>query len=177
MRGKIPDICWHLPIFMRTVGGMFQLLTKQAATFERPFPVVRPGYTLRVHQKVQEGGKERVQIFEGLVISVHKGHVSTDSTVTVRKLVQGIGVEKVFSLLSPNIVRIEVVKVAKVRRAKLFFLRGRRGKASRLQERFTNAGEFVFVPGEDGIGTPEAEEADDVPGVEDSAPEEQKESV
>jgi large subunit ribosomal protein L19 len=121
---------------------MQQVLRAAASAFKRPFPEIRSGYTVRVHQKVQEGSKERVQIFEGLVISVHKGRFPTDTTFTVRRIVQSVGVEKVFPLCSPNIVKIEVVKVARVRRAKLFFLRGRRGKAARLAERFTTADEF-----------------------------------
>lgn len=113
-----------------------------AATQKRNVPEIRPGFTVRVHEKIQEGDKERVQIFEGLVISVHKGHVPTDATFTVRRIASGVGVEKVFPLHSPMIDRIEVKKVAKVRRAKLFFLRGRSGKAARLSERFTASDEF-----------------------------------
>lgn len=118
-------------------------ISKQASSYEKKRPEIRPGFTVRVHERIVEGDKERVQIFEGLVISVHKGHTTLDSTFTVRKLVSGIGVEKVFSLHSPKIENIEVKKVAKVRRAKLFFLRGLQGKAARLQERFTTAGEFL----------------------------------
>ena len=108
----------------------------------RNVPDIQPGYTVRVHEKIQEGGKERVQIFEGLVISVHKGHVPTDASFTVRKVVSGIGVEKVFAIHSPVIDKIDVKKVAKIRRAKLFFIRGRTGKAARMLERFTTEGEF-----------------------------------
>lgn len=118
------------------------LLRTQARKYLRPFPEVRPGYTVKVHQKVKEGEKERIQIFEGLVISVHKGRVPTDNSFTVRKIVEGVGVEKVFSFSSPIIEKIEVVKIASVRRAKLFFLRGRAGKSARLSERFTTADEF-----------------------------------
>ncbi len=126
-------------------------------------PDLRPGYTVRVHQKVQEGGKERVQVFEGLVINVHKGASPLDASFTVRRIVEGVGVEKVFPLHSPNIKKIDVVKVAQVRRAKLFFLRGRRGKAARLSERFTTADEFaVAVPSDtekmQEETTPESEE-------------------
>jgi large subunit ribosomal protein L19 len=117
-------------------------LHTQAKPFTRAVPEVKPGYTVRVHEKIQEGGKERVQIFEGLVISVHNGHIATDASFTVRRVVSGIGVEKVFALHSPSIEKIEVKKVAKVRRAKLFFLRGRSGKAARMTERFTTEGEF-----------------------------------
>lgn len=108
-------------------------------------PDIRPGYTVRVHQKVQEGEKERVQIFEGLVIGVHNGHSPTDRTITVRKIASGVGVERVFPLHSPLIDKIEVKKVAKVRRAKLNFLRGRAGKGARLSERFTNSDEFSIA--------------------------------
>ncbi|MCB9808386.1 50S ribosomal protein L19 [Candidatus Peribacteria bacterium] len=121
------------------------LVSDASASFVKPRPEVRPGYTVRVHERIQEGGKERVQIFEGLVISVHKGATPADSTITVRRIASGVGVEKVFSLHSPKIDKIEVKKVARVRRAKLFFLRGRRGKAARLSERFTTAEEFAVA--------------------------------
>ena len=118
-------------------------LKEQADKMTLNRPDVQPGYTVRVHTKVQEGDKERVQIFEGLVIGVHRGHSPTDCSFTVRKVASGIGVERVFPLHSPNIEKIEVKKVAKVRRAKLNFLRGRAGKSARLSERFTNADEFA----------------------------------
>ncbi len=120
-------------------------LHKQAEKAKQNRPEMRSGYTVRVHQKVQEGDKERVQIFEGLVIGVHRGHTATDCSFTVRKVVDGIGVERVFAWLSPSIEKIEVKKVATVRRAKLNFLRGRAGKSARLNERFTNADEFSIA--------------------------------
>lgn len=138
----------------------------QAKPYLRNVPDVQPGYTVRVHEKIQEGGKERVQVFEGLVISVHRGHVPTDTSFTVRKVVSGIGVEKVFPLHSPVIEKIEVKKVAKIRRAKLFFIRGRTGKAARMLERFTTEGEF-------GSKTPEV--AEDI--VESDIPATQEEIV
>lgn len=118
------------------------LVQQLAQRFAQSRPQVKTGFTVRVHEKIKEGNKERVQIFEGLVISVHNGHSPADRSFTVRKIVSGIGVEKVFALHSPNIQKIEVKKVAKVRRAKLFFIRGRTGKAARMNERFTEAGEF-----------------------------------
>jgi len=118
------------------------LLNAQAKRFIRKVPEVKPGYTVRVHERIQESGKERVQVFEGLVIAIHNGHVATDASFTVRKVVSGIGVEKVFPFHSPVIEKIEVKKVAKIRRAKLFFLRGRTGKAARMIERLTTEGEF-----------------------------------
>lgn len=108
-------------------------------------PEIRPGFTVRVSEKIKEGEKERVQIFEGLVISVHKGLAATDSTFTVRKIASGVGVERVFCLHSPLVIKVDVKKVAKVRRAKLFFLRGRQGKSARLSERFTNADEYAVA--------------------------------
>ncbi len=123
------------------------LLHSLSAKCSKPRPDIRPGFTVRVHERIQEGGKERVQVFEGLVISVHKGATDGDRTFTVRRIASGVGVEKVFSLHSPKIEKIEVKKVARVRRAKLFFLRGRRGKSARLSERFTTADEYaVAVP-------------------------------
>lgn len=133
------------------------LLRSQAGKFNRPVPELRSGYTVRVHQKVKEGDKERVQIFEGLIISLHCGKLPTDNSFTVRRIVEGVGVEKVFPLFSPNIVKIEVIKVANVRRAKLFFLRGRTGKSARLAERFTKADEFQIAVAEKPAATAEAE--------------------
>lgn len=133
--------------FQRTLfhvlGMPSTILHAQAKPQKRAVPELRPGYTVRVYEKVQEGAKERVQAFEGLVISVHKGHVATDMSFTVRRVVSGIGVEKLFAIHSPNIEKIEVKKVAEVRRAKLFFLRGRAGKSARMSERFTDADEFA----------------------------------
>lgn len=119
------------------------VLHAQAQQFLRKVPEIKPGYTVRVHEKIQEGSKQRIQVFEGLVISVHNGHVPTDASFTVRKVVSGIGVEKVFPVHAQTIEKIEVKKVAKVRRAKLFFIRGRSGKAARMTERFTTEGEFA----------------------------------
>lgn len=103
-------------------------------------PEVKTGYTVRVHQKIKEGNKERVQAFEGLVIKVGHGE-GVEKTITVRKIVQGIGVEKVFPVNSPNITKIEVKKKAKVRRAKLYYMRERSGKSARLQERHVTEAE------------------------------------
>lgn len=134
-------------------------LKEQAEKMAINRPDIQPGYTVRVHTKLQMGDKDRVQIFEGLVIGVHRGHSPTDCSFTVRKVASGIGVERVFPLYSPNVEKIEVKKVAKVRRAKLNFLRGRAGKSAKLSERFTNADEFAtaIAPAEVAAETPAPE--------------------
>ncbi len=93
----------------------------------------RTGDTVRVHVKIREGEKERIQVFEGVVIAAKRGR--NRAAFTVRKVSYHVGVERVFPLHSPNIDKIEVVSSGKVRRAKLYYLRGRRGKAARLKER------------------------------------------
>jgi large subunit ribosomal protein L19 len=95
-------------------------------------PAVKPGNTIRVHVKVREGDKERIQVFEGLVIGMHRG--GSRASITVRKVSFGQGVERIFPLHSPVIDKIEVVRMARVRRAKLYFLRALRGKAARMKE-------------------------------------------
>src|SRR5688572_27079448 len=95
-------------------------------------PAIKAGDTVRVHVKVREGDKERIQIFEGMVIGLHRG--GTRASVTVRKVSFGQGVERIFPLHSPTVDRIEVVRGARVRRAKLYFLRDLRGKAARMKE-------------------------------------------
>ena len=97
-------------------------------------PDFRPGDTVRVHYRIQEGEeKERIQVFEGVVI--RKRGSGTGATFTVRKVSFGIGVERTFPLHSPRIEKIEVVRRGKVRRARLYYLRGRYGKAARIKER------------------------------------------
>ncbi|MBT6068474.1 50S ribosomal protein L19 [Candidatus Peregrinibacteria bacterium] len=105
-------------------------------------PVIRTGYTVRVHQKIKEGGKERIQIFEGLVIRVNSGY-GVDKTFTVRKIVSGVGVEKIFPLHSSNIDKVEIVKQAKVRRAKMYYMRELTGKSARLKETYLSEGDEI----------------------------------
>jgi large subunit ribosomal protein L19 len=95
-------------------------------------PAMKPGDTVRVHVKVREGDKERIQVFEGMVIGMHRG--GARATFTVRKVSFGQGVERIFPLHSPIIDRIEVTRSARVRRAKLYFLRDLKGKAARMKE-------------------------------------------
>jgi len=96
-------------------------------------PEFRAGDTVKVHVRIKEGDKERIQIFEGLVIYRHSGGIS--STFTVRKMSSGIGVEKIFPVHSPMIAKIEVVRLGKVRRAKLSYIRSLSAKAARIKER------------------------------------------
>jgi large subunit ribosomal protein L19 len=95
-------------------------------------PEFGPGDTVRVHAKVIEGNKERIQVFEGVVIA--RKHGGIQETFTVRKISHGVGVERVFMLHSPRIEKIEVVRRGKVRRAKLYYLRKKVGKAARIKE-------------------------------------------
>ena len=105
--------------------------TLDAQNVKSEMPVIRIGDTVRVHIKIKEGSKERIQIFEGTVIA--KKHGSVNETFTVRRISYGVGVEKVFPVHSPNVVKVETVRKGKVRRAKLYYLRGRVGKAAKVK--------------------------------------------
>ena len=100
---------------------------------ERPVPEFAPGDTVRVHYKVVEGTRERIQVYEGVVIA--RTAKALNSSFTVRKISYGEGVERVFPLYSPRIEKIEVVRRGAVRRAKLYYLRSRRGKSARIAEK------------------------------------------
>src|SRR5881398_485221 len=95
-------------------------------------PPMRSGDTVKVHVKVREGDKERIQVFEGIVIGMHRG--GARASFTVRKVSFGQGVERIFPLHSPIIQKVEVVRSAKVRRAKLYYLRDLKGKAARMRD-------------------------------------------
>src|SRR5712691_9096925 len=109
--------------------GVIELVEKSQLA-ERP--AMKSGDTVRVHVKVREGDKERIQIFEGVVIGQHRG--GTRASFTVRKVSFGQGVERIFPLHSPTIQKIEVMRAAKVRRAKLYYLRDLKGKAARMKD-------------------------------------------
>ncbi len=111
---------------------------KRIAQIEKSYlrddiPEFGSGDTLRVHVKIREGDKERIQVFQGVVISKRKGR--TNATFTVRKVSYGVGVERIFPLHSPIIDKIEVISRGRVRRAKIYYLRKLRGKAARIRER------------------------------------------
>ncbi|MDX1503207.1 MAG: 50S ribosomal protein L19 [Thermoanaerobaculia bacterium] len=112
---------------------MNQLEQVESATLRSDIPEFRPGDTVRVHVRVREGEKERIQVFEGVVIARRGG--GSRASFTVRKMSAGIGVERVFPLHTPVIDHIEVVRRGRVRRAKLYYLRNLRGKAARIEER------------------------------------------
>lgn len=111
------------------------LLTKYIQKNKRAadLPQFRPGDTIRVHVKIKEGDKERLQAFEGTVIAKHNSGMG--ETITVRKVSFGQGVERIFPVHAPVIDHIDVVRTGRVRRAKLYYLRGLKGKAARLRER------------------------------------------
>ena len=96
-------------------------------------PSVNVGDTVRVHNRIKEGARERIQLFEGTVISKNGGGIS--ETFTVRRVSYGCGIEKTFPIHSPNVVKVETIRSGKVRRAKLYYLRGRVGKASKVKEK------------------------------------------
>ena len=100
---------------------------------KKELPDVRSGDTVRVHMKIVEGEKERIQVFEGGLIRLHGGGIR--KTMTVRKISFGVGVERIFPIHSPRMEKIEIIKRAKVRQARLYYLRNLRGKAARLKER------------------------------------------
>ena len=109
------------------------------AQLKKELPDIRPGDTVQVHQKIKEKNKERIQVFEGLVLARKHGK-GISATITVRKVISGIGTEKIFPIHSPAIEKIKVVKRSKVRRAKLYYLRKVKGKKARLKRK-----EFIEV--------------------------------
>lgn len=121
------SICWKE---LKTMQQLIHEITKDQLRTD--LPDFRPGDTVRVHVKVVEGSRERIQVFEGVVIKRRGGGIS--ETFTVRKISYGVGVERTFPLHTPKIAKIEVVRRGKVRRAKLYYLRNLRGKKARIKE-------------------------------------------
>ncbi len=109
----------------------------EAEFIKSDLPKIYVGDTVKVGVRIQEGGKERVQPYEGVVIANRKGGIN--ETITVRKIFQGVGVERVFLIHSPAVAKIEVLRRGRVRRAKLYYLRDRVGKATRVKQRFDRA--------------------------------------
>jgi large subunit ribosomal protein L19 len=113
---------------------MTTLLEKFNKEQEKNSTELRAGDTIKVHQKIQEGDKTRIQIFEGVIIAKKHGK-GISSTITVRKVIEGVGVERVFPIHSPSVAKMEVVSHGKVRRSKLYYLRTAKGKKSRLKRK------------------------------------------
>lgn len=142
---------------------MHPLIAKIEQSHYKPTtPAVQSGDTVRVHQQIREGNKQRIQMFEGVVIRTHRMG-SVTATLTVRRIASGVGVEKTFLLHSPTIDKIEIIRRAKVRRNFLSYLRERRGKSARLQE----VG-FDKTTANTGTANVRDEEVDDVPQADDA---------
>ena len=108
-------------------------IEKSLAPEGQNIPDFKAGDTLNVHVRIKEGNKERIQLYQGTVIQ-RKNYGTNGETFTVRKISNGIGVERIFPILSPSIEKIEVLRRGKVRRAKLYYLRGKQGKAAKIKE-------------------------------------------
>ena len=116
-------------------GGAYIMDMIKAFTNEqlkKEVPVINIGDTVRIHNKIKEGTRERIQLFEGVVIAKKNGGIS--ETFTVRRIAYGVGVEKTFPIHSPNVVKVDVIRSGKVRRAKLYYVRERVGKAAKIKE-------------------------------------------
>ena len=113
------------------MNNLLQAFTNEQLKTE--IPVVNVGDTIRIHNRIKEGARERIQLFEGTVIAKHGGGIS--ETFTVRRVSYGCGVEKTFPIHSPNVVKVDVIRSGSVRRAKLYYLRKLTGKAAKVKER------------------------------------------
>lgn len=112
---------------------LIKLVDDLYAPAKSDFPEFKAGDTVNIHVRITEGNKERVQVFQGAVIQ-RRNVGNNGETFTVRKVSNGIGVERIFPILSPSVEKIEVLRKGKVRRARLFYLRGRQGKAAKIKE-------------------------------------------
>lgn len=116
------------------MADLIKLVEQEFAKVRETLPSFKAGDTVNVHVKIKEGTKERIQQFQGVVIQ-RRGSNTNGEMFTVRKISNGVGVERIFPITSPTIDKIEVMKVGKVRRAKLNYLKGRQGKAARIKEK------------------------------------------
>ena len=126
---------------------MLEKTKKITDEFLKKIPDIKIGDTVKVHQKIKEGDKERIQVFEGIVLSIKHGR-GIQGTITVRKIISNVGVEKTFPFHSPIVEKIEIVSRSKIRRAKLYYLRDRVGKKAKLKR-------HAYTPGEETIQGPE----------------------
>lgn len=116
------------------MADLIKVVEQEFADARKGIPTFKAGDTVNVHVKIKEGNKERIQQFQGVVIQ-RRGKGSNGETFTVRKVSNGVGVERIFPIISPSIDKIDVLKVGKVRRAKLYYMKGRQGKSARIQEK------------------------------------------
>jgi large subunit ribosomal protein L19 len=116
------------------MADLMKIVEQELASKRAGIPSFKSGDTISVHVKISEGNKERIQQFQGVVL-YRRGTSTNGESFSVRKVSNGVGVERVFPLLSPGIEKIEFVKAGKVRRAKLFYLKGRQGKSARIKEK------------------------------------------
>ena len=122
------------------MADLIKFVEQELASKRGNFPKFKAGDTINVHVKISEGNKERIQQFQGVVL-YHRGKGTNGESFSVRKVSNGVGVERVFPILSPSIDKIEFMKAGKVRRAKLFYMKGRQGKSARIKERIAVAKE------------------------------------
>ena len=122
------------------MADLIKFVEQELAAKRADIPSFKPGDTINVHVKISEGNKERIQQFQGVVV-YRRGFGTNGESFSVRKISNGVGVERIFPLLSPSIDKIEFVKAGKVRRAKLYYLRGRQGKSARIKEKIAVAQE------------------------------------
>lgn len=116
------------------MSDLIKLVEEEYKEKRNSFPFFKAGDTINVHVKISEGNKERIQQFQGTVIQ-RKNPSSNGETFTVRKVSNGIGIERIFPIISPNIEKIEVVRQGAVKKARIYYLRGRQGKAARIKEK------------------------------------------
>lgn len=120
------------------MADLIKFVEQELAAKRTNLPDFKAGDTINVHVKISEGNKERIQQFQGVVIT-RRGKGTNGESFSVRKVSNGVGVERIFPLLSPSIDKIEVMKAGKVRRAKLYYMKGRHGKSARIKEKLANS--------------------------------------
>ncbi len=119
------------------MADLIKFVEQELAAKRTNLPDFKAGDTVNVHVKISEGNKERIQQFQGVVL-YRRGKGTNGESFSVRKVSNGVGVERIFPFLSPSIDKIEVTKVGKVRRAKLYYMKGRQGKSARIKEKLAN---------------------------------------
>lgn len=120
------------------MADLIKIAEQELASKRANIPTFKAGDTINVHVKISEGNKERIQQFQGVVL-YRRGSGTNGESFSVRKVSNGVGVERIFPLLSPSIDKIEVLKIGKVRRAKLYYMKGRQGKSARIKEKLSTS--------------------------------------